>query len=106
LFHGPLLILTDTMSSQDFLDYGWRIPYSEFVIGSSRFLYPIKITETSLSKIKKEQEEVKIPTLLKFYKNQLILAHLQPLPLLVFYLMTVFTLMGYIRFRLFQRDFY
>jgi hypothetical protein len=34
------------MSSQDFLDYGWRIPYSEFVIGSSRFLYPIKITET------------------------------------------------------------
>jgi MFS family permease len=25
--------------------------YSEFVIGSSRFLYPIKITETPLSKI-------------------------------------------------------
>jgi hypothetical protein len=41
---GTFLILTDTMGSQDFLD--WR-PLSEFV-GSSRFLYPIKTTETLL----------------------------------------------------------
>jgi hypothetical protein len=26
LLSGGTLILTDTMSSQDFLDYGWRIP--------------------------------------------------------------------------------
>jgi hypothetical protein len=62
LLSGGTFILTDTMSSQDFLDYGWRI-YSEFVI-SSRFLYPIKITETpAFENSKKEQEEVKIPFL-------------------------------------------
>jgi hypothetical protein len=43
---GTFLILTDTMSSQDFLIMVGGFLYSEFVIGSSRFLYPIKITET------------------------------------------------------------
>jgi hypothetical protein len=53
---GTFLILTDTMSSETFLDYGWRIP---FIAGSLlvvvEFLYPIKITELLLSKIKKKK---------------------------------------------------
>jgi hypothetical protein len=44
------LILTDDEFPR-FSGLWLRIPYSEFVIGSSRFLYPIKITETLLSKI-------------------------------------------------------
>jgi hypothetical protein len=40
---GTFLILTDTMSSKIFLIM--ENSYSEFVISSSRFLYPIK-TET------------------------------------------------------------
>jgi hypothetical protein len=59
-FLVELLILTDTMSSQDFLIMVGGFLYSEFV-GSSRFLYPIKITETpAFENSKKEQEEVKI----------------------------------------------
>jgi hypothetical protein len=38
--------LMDTMSSQIFWIMVGGFLYSEFVIGSSRFLYPIKITET------------------------------------------------------------
>jgi hypothetical protein len=63
---GTFLILTDTMSSETFLDYGWRIPYSEFVIGSCRFLYPIKITELLLSKIKKKKSESSFYFVVKF----------------------------------------
>jgi hypothetical protein len=46
LLSGAFLILTDTMFprfSGLWLEDSF---YSEFVIGSSRFLYPIKITET------------------------------------------------------------
>jgi hypothetical protein len=71
---GTFLILTDTMSSQDFLDYDSF--YSEFVIGSSRFLYPIKITETPALKFKKEQGSENPVFPLKFYKNQLIFWHI------------------------------
>jgi MFS family permease len=65
---GTFLILTDTMSSQDFLDYDSF--YSEFVIGSSRFLYPIK-NRNSLSKFKERTGRSENPffTLLKFYKT-------------------------------------
>jgi MFS family permease len=91
---GTFLILTDTMSSQDFLDYGWRIPFiASSLLVVVGFYIRLKITETPLSKIQERtgRSEIRF-SLLKFYKNQLILAHLQPLPLLVFYLMTVFTL--------------
>jgi MFS family permease len=56
---GTFLILTDTMSSQDFLDYGWRIPFiaSSLVVG---FYIRLKITETPLSKIQERTGRVKI----------------------------------------------
>jgi hypothetical protein len=50
---GTFLILTDTMSSQDFLDYGWRIPLCEFVIGSSRFYIRLKLLKPFRKKRKK-----------------------------------------------------
>jgi MFS family permease len=94
---GTFLILTDTMSSQDFLDYGWRIPFiASSLLVVVGFYVRLKITETpAFQNSKKEQEEVKIPffTLLKFYKNQLIFGTFAAITtFLVFYLMTVFTL--------------
>jgi hypothetical protein len=66
--------------------------YSEFVIGSSRFLYPIKITETPLSKIQERTGRSENPF---FYLTEILkklIFGTFALPLLVFYLMTVFTL--------------
>jgi hypothetical protein len=55
--------------------------YSEFLTSSSWFYIRLKLLKLLL-KIKIEKEEVKVPfTLLKFYKNQLISEHLQPLRL-------------------------
>ena len=94
---GTFLILTDTMTNEDFMDYGWRIPF----IGSSLlvlvgFYIRLKITETpAFRNSKAEQQEVKIPffTLLKSYKNQLVFGTFAAVTaFLVFYLMTVFTL--------------
>jgi hypothetical protein len=91
LLSGTFLILTDTMTADAFLDYGWRIPFIAVRYWLlARFLYRFKITKRLRSKTQKEREDVKVPfsTLLKFYKNQLILALLQLLPLSWFYLMT------------------
>jgi hypothetical protein len=74
--------------------------YSEFVIGSCRFLYPIN-NWNLLSKIKKEEEEVKVPYLVKFIKPTSFLTFAAIYFLVFFYLMTVFTLSYYFRFRLF-----
>jgi hypothetical protein len=38
LLSGTFLILTDTMSSQDFLDYGWRILLLRVPTSSSGFI--------------------------------------------------------------------
>jgi metabolite-proton symporter len=94
---GTFLLLTDTMSSQDFMDYGWRIPFiASSLLVVAGFYIRTKITETpSFENSKKEHEEVKIPflTLIKSYKNQLIFGTLASITtFLVFYLMTVFTL--------------
>lgn len=94
---GTFLILTDTMTNADFMDYGWRIPFIAssllVVIG---FYIRLKITETpAFENSKVEQLEVKVPffTLLKSYKNQLIFGTFAAITtFLVFYLMTVFTL--------------
>lgn len=94
---GTFLLLTDSMSSQDFMDYGWRIPFiASSLLVVVGFYIRTKITETPSFEIsKKEHEEVKIPfiTLIKSYKNQLIFGTLASITtFLVFYLMTVFTL--------------
>ena len=94
---GTFLLLTDSMSSQNFMDYGWRIPFiASSLLVVVGFYIRTKITETpSFEHSKKEHEEVKIPflTLIKSYKNQLIFGTLASITtFLVFYLMTVFTL--------------
>lgn len=94
---GTFLLLTDVMSNQDFMDYGWRIPFiASSLLVVVGFYIRTKITETpSFENSKKKHEEVKVPflTLIKSYKNQLIFATLAAVTtFLVFYLMTVFTL--------------
>ncbi|WP_278020669.1 MFS transporter [Flavobacterium ginsengisoli] len=73
---GTFLLLTDSMSNEDFMNYGWRIPFiaSAFLVIIG-FYIRTKITETpSFENAKKHEEEVKVPflTLVKSYKNQLI----------------------------------
>ncbi|QKJ64499.1 MFS transporter [Flavobacterium sp. M31R6] len=94
---GTFLLLTDSMSNQEFMDYGWRIPFiASSLLVVVGFYIRTKITETpSFENSKKEQKEVKIPflTLVKSYKNQLLFGTLASITtFLVFYLMTVFTL--------------
>ncbi|WP_289662404.1 MFS transporter [Flavobacterium panacagri] len=94
---GTFLLLTDSMSNEDFMDYGWRIPFiASALLVIVGFYIRTKITETpSFENSKKEQEEVKVPflELVKSYKNQLIFGTFAAITtFLVFYLMTVFTL--------------
>lgn len=94
---GTFLLLTDSMSSEDFMDYGWRIPFiASSILVLVGFYIRLKITETpAFENSKEEQKEVAIPffTLLKSYKNQLIFGTFAAITtFLVFYLMTVFTL--------------
>lgn len=94
---GTFLILTDTMSSQDFLDYGWRIPFiASSLLVLVGFYIRLKITETpAFTKAKKDQKEDKIPfiTLLQSYKKELIFGTLAAVTtFLIFYLLTVFSL--------------
>ncbi|OAB28951.1 metabolite-proton symporter [Flavobacterium fryxellicola] len=94
---GTFLLLTDTLSNEDFMNYGWRIPFlASSLLVVVGFYIRTKITETpSFENSKKEQEKVKIPflTLIKSYKNQLIFGTFAAITtFLVFYLMTVFTL--------------
>jgi len=105
---GTFLFLTDSMSSEDFMDYGWRIPFiASSLLVVVGFYIRTKITETpSFENSKNAHEEVKVPflTLVKSYKNQLIFGTLGAVTtFLVFYLMTVFTLswvtsdLGYVK---------
>jgi len=94
---GTFLILTDTMSAEDFMDYGWRIPFiASSLLVIVGFYIRLKITETpAFENSKTEQEEVQIPffTLVKSFKNELIFGTFAAITtFLVFYLMTVFTL--------------
>ncbi|MBS7233252.1 MHS family MFS transporter [Flavobacterium psychroterrae] len=94
---GTFLILTDTMSGEAFMDYGWRIPFiASSLLVIVGFYIRLKISETpAFENSKLEQKEVKIPffTLIKSYKNQLIFGTFSAITtFLVFYLMTVFTL--------------
>ncbi|GGA75909.1 MFS transporter [Flavobacterium palustre] len=94
---GTFLLLTDSMSSEDFMDYGWRIPFiASSLLVLVGFYIRLKISETpAFENSKEEQKEVKVPfvTVFKSYKNQLIFGTLAAITtFLVFYLMTVFML--------------
>ncbi len=94
---GTFLILTNSMSAEAFMDYGWRIPFiASSLLVIVGFYIRLKITETpAFENSKEEQKEVKVPfvTVFKSYKNQLIFGTLAAVTtFLVFYLMTVFIL--------------
>ncbi|HTG67263.1 MAG TPA: MFS transporter [Flavobacterium sp.] len=94
---GTFLILTDSMSAEAFMDYGWRIPFlASSLLVIVGFYIRLKITETpAFENSKIEQKEVKVPfvTVFKSYKNQLVFGTLAAITtFLVFYLMTVFML--------------
>ena len=94
---GTFLILTDSMSAEAFMDYGWRIPFlASSLLVIVGFYIRLKITETpAFENSKIEQKEVKVPfvTVFKSYKNQLDFGTLAAITtFLVFYLMTVFML--------------
>jgi MFS family permease len=94
---GSFLILTATMAEDDFLNWGWRIPF----LASSILVFVglwvrLRITETpEFSRVIERAERVKAPilTLLGRYKGALILGTLSATTTFVlFYLMTVFAL--------------
>ena len=94
---GTFLLLTNSMSAEDFLEYGWRIPFiASSLLVLVGFYIRLKITETTaFENAKKEQEEVKLPflTLLQLYRKELLFGTFAAVTtFVVFYLMTVFML--------------
>jgi metabolite-proton symporter len=94
---GTFLLLSDTLTNEQFFDFGWRIPFiasaALVVVG---FYIRLKITETpSFLSTLETKKEVRIPlvVLLKEYRNQLIFGTLAAVTTFVtFYLMSVFSL--------------
>ena len=94
---GTFLLLSDTLTNEQFFNYGWRIPFiassALVVIG---FYIRLKITETpSFLASLETKKRLRIPlvTLLKSYRRELIFGTLAAVTtFLTFYLMTVFTL--------------
>jgi MFS family permease len=108
LSNGSFLILSNYMSNEDFLSWGWRIPFVASAILVFVGLYVrLNIEETpDFKKVIESKEQVKIPMLSVFRRHtrMLILGSFAATTTFVtFYLMTVFTLswgtahMGYQR---------
>jgi len=94
---GSFLILTGFMAEDDFLAWGWRIPFlASSVLVFVGLWVRLRITETpEFSRVIERAERVKAPilTLLAKYKGALILGTLgATTTFLLFYLMTVFAL--------------
>ncbi|WP_395649866.1 MFS transporter [Brevundimonas sp.] len=94
---GSFLILTGFMAEDDFLAWGWRLPFlASSVLVFVGLWVRLRITETpEFSRVIERAERVKAPilTLLAKYKAALILGTLgATTTFLLFYLMTVFAL--------------
>jgi metabolite-proton symporter len=94
---GTFLILGKTMTDQQFLKYGWRIPFIASAILVWVGLYVrLKITETpDFIKVMEKNERVKVPVADVFLKHTrvIILGTAAAITtFLLFYLLTVFTL--------------
>ncbi|MFI5136979.1 MAG: MFS transporter [Sphingobacteriales bacterium] len=94
---ATFLILSKTMTDQQFFSYGWRIPFIASAVLVWVGLYVrLKITETpDFLKVMEKNERVKIPIANVFVKHTkvLILGTLATVTtFLLFYLLTVFTL--------------
>ncbi|HTF20648.1 MAG TPA: MFS transporter [Chryseolinea sp.] len=97
LSSGSFFILSRTMSDEQFLSYGWRIPFIASAVLVWVGLYiRLKITETpDFIKILNNQERVKVPVVSVFTKHgkAVFLGTVATITtFLVFYIMTVFTL--------------
>jgi len=97
LSSATFFILSKTMSDDQFLNYGWRIPFiaSALLVGVGLYIR-LKITETpDFLKIMSKQERVKIPVIAVFVKHTkaIFLGTVATITtFLLFYIMTVFTL--------------
>jgi metabolite-proton symporter len=94
---GIFLLLTKAMSDQDFINYGWRIPFIASALLVFVGLYVrLKITETpEFMKVIDNNERSNVPFIDVFAKNTkaIVLGTLATVTtFLLFYLMTVFTL--------------
>lgn len=94
---GTFLVLGKTLSDQQFLSYGWRIPFIASAILVWVGLYVrLKITETpDFLKIVEKNERVTVPVIAVFAKHTraIVLGTAAAITtFLLFYLMTVFTL--------------
>ena len=94
---GTFLILSDTLTNEQFFDYGWRIPFiASSLLVLVGFYIRMKITETpSFANAVETKKQVEVPlfTILKSYKWELIFGTFAAVVTFVtFYLMTVFSL--------------
>ncbi|WP_158992701.1 MFS transporter [Mucilaginibacter sp. L196] len=94
---GIFLLLSKTLSDQQFLDFGWRIPFIASALLVWVGLYVrLKITETpDFLKIIEKNDRVKLPLADVFTKHTkaIVLGTIATITtFLLFYLMTVFTL--------------
>ena len=94
---GTFLVLGETLSNEDFLAWGWRLPFILSVLLVIIGLYVrLKITETpEFQKAIDKHERVQVPItqILKLHKRILVLGTFVALATFVlFYLMTVFAL--------------
>jgi MFS family permease len=108
LSNGSFLILSNYLTNEEFLSWGWRIPFIASAILVFVGLYVrMNIEETpEFKKVIESKEQVKIPlfTVVRKHTKMLILGSLAATTTFaIFYLMTVFTLswatshMGYQR---------
>jgi len=94
---GIFLLLSKTLSDQQFLDFGWRIPFIASALLVWVGLYVrLKLTETpDFLKIIEKNDRVKLPVADVFTKHTkaIVLGTIATITtFLLFYLMTVFTL--------------
>ncbi|MGO4350699.1 MFS transporter [Rhizobium sp. RAF36] len=97
LSSGFFLILTETMTNEDFLAFGWRIPFVASLALVAVGLYVrLKIAETpEFQKAVEKHERVAVPVAVVFRKHfrSLVLGtFIAVATFVLFYLMTVFTL--------------
>lgn len=97
LSSATFLILSETLSDEQFLSYGWRIPFiaSALLVGLGLYIR-LKITETpDFLKMMNNQARVKVPVIAVFTKHTkaITLGTVATITtFLLFYIMTVFTL--------------
>ncbi len=94
---GSFLLLSDTLTNEQFFDFGWRIPFiASAVLVLVGFYIRLNITETPsfLASLEtKKEKRIPLVVLLKEFRNPLIFGTLAAVTTFVtFYLMSVFTL--------------